>query len=212
MSNTASLPRRNAKSKIAAPAINIPADNPTRTTETWPIDQLKPHPKQTEVFSDLSEHELQRLVESIEKNGLEHPPEILPDGTLIKGHQRVRAAKSLGWTEIQVIVRNDLAAQGAEAVEEAFITDNLDRRQLGPLEIARCYRRLKALERNSPWGLSPREKGDLRDQLSKRFGVSGRTLDRYERMLDTPQAVQDAVARNAAPDDHGREGRRAGPH
>ncbi len=197
--NNSKLPRRSAESKIAAPASYALADQPSRTTEPWPIAELKPHPKQAEMFLDLPEHELQRLAENIDKNGLENPPEILPDGTLIKGHQRVRAAQSLGWTEIEVIVRHDLAEQGEAAVEEAFICDNLDRRQLQPIEIARCYRRLKVLERKSVWGLSQKEKGDLRDQLAKRFGVSGRTLDRYVRVLDTPQAVQDAAARNELP-------------
>lgn len=31
--------------------------------------------------------------------------------------------------------------------EYELISDNLDRRQMGPIEIARCYRKLKEMER-----------------------------------------------------------------
>jgi hypothetical protein len=50
--------------------------------------------------NDLNHHDFQHLVE------------ILPDGVIISGHLRVRAAEPLGWTEIDVMVRTDLAEVG----------------------------------------------------------------------------------------------------
>ena len=35
-----------------------------------------------------------------------NPLQVLPDGTIISGHQRVRAAKLLGWSHIEAVVRH----------------------------------------------------------------------------------------------------------
>src|SRR5437763_1950535 len=106
----------------------------------WKITKLKEHPLQEAVFGDISEEELAALAENMQEHGLREPVEILPDGTIIVGHQRVRAARKLGWKEIDVVVRHDLAAAGPAAVETHFIESNLIRRQLGTLARARCLR------------------------------------------------------------------------
>ena len=162
-----------------------------RKTEHRPISSLQPHDLQASVFGDLSEVELRDLADDIERNGLQTPVEILSDGTIICGHQRVRAHKLLGKQEIACWVRDDLEQQGDAAVECRLIDDNLHRRQLSKLAIARCYQMLKkvALE-NGYDGDDANE--DLRDHLAKRFGLSGKQVERYVRMLDAPFVVQQA--------------------
>ncbi len=154
------------------------------------ISSLRPHPKQA-IFPDLPPDELRRLAESM-KRGLDEPVEILPDGTIVSGHQRVKAAKLLGWKEIRCRVRYDLAKQGDDAVERRLIAANFNRRQLGPLDKARCYRRLLELERNKP-RRNGELRGELRDYLAKQFGFSGRNLERWAKLLDTPLEIQRAV-------------------
>src|SRR4051812_4245105 len=88
-----------------------------RRVVQWKVDKLAAHPRQ-EIFDDLPEPEFQILVESVRHGGIEVPLEILPDGTIICGHQRSRAAKVVGLTEVPVIVRDDLAAKGDGAVVE----------------------------------------------------------------------------------------------
>jgi len=170
----------------------------TRLYETRKPTDLKPHPRQAYLFGTWTEHEIKELATNMDRYGLLVPVEVLPDGTIIAGHKRVAAAILLGWAEITVWVRKDLDEQGPAAVERRLIEDNLDRRQLGPLEIARCYRELKALGRR-PGHISGPDRQDLRDQIGKRLGVSGRTLDRWLRVLDTPIEVQNAVATNQLP-------------
>jgi ParB family transcriptional regulator, chromosome partitioning protein len=46
--------------------------------------------------------DVQSLAESIEDLGLLHPVLVTPDGLLLSGERRLRAAKLLGWTEIPV--------------------------------------------------------------------------------------------------------------
>lgn len=163
-----------------------------RRIEPRPVDSLRPHPAQDAVFGDLPDAELQLLADDMQANGQANPIEILADGTIICGHQRVRAAKLLSWTRIECWVRDDLEAEGEAAVMDRLIADNLHRRQLSHLAIARCYAERKKLGRNN---LSGDADGDLRDLLAKQFDLGGRQLDRYARMLDAPIEVQLAYER-----------------
>ncbi|MDP6556934.1 MAG: ParB/RepB/Spo0J family partition protein [Pirellulaceae bacterium] len=164
------------------------------------LDCLKPHPRQAEMFWDQSDDEIKLLAADMDANGLLQPVEITKDGTIICGHGRVRAAKLLGWETIHCIIRDDLEEEGETAIERRMIDDNLNRRQLDPLQVARCCRRVKELERQvGPGELSCGAKVDLRDRIGKRLGMSGRNLDRYLRVLDTPPAVQRAVSEGRLP-------------
>lgn len=167
--------------------------HPEREYQKWSLRDLKPHPKQAELFSETTDAELQELAEDIKENGLAHAVEILPDGTIVAGHQRVRAAKFLGWKTIKCWVRTDLAEAGDAAVEARLIKDNLHRRQMSALDRARTYRRLKELEHGDDYWSPGKVRGDLRDYLAQQFGVSGRTLDRWERVLDATKPIQDLV-------------------
>ena len=161
------------------------------------LSELHSHPRQRDMFTDLPDADLRQLAEEMEREGLLEPVEILPDGMIISGHQRVRAAELLGWKKIRCWVRRDLAEAGSAAVERRFIEANFYRRQLGPLDKARCYQRLKELERGGRG--NGVVKGDLRDYLAGQFGLSGRSLDRWERLLDTPIEVQAAVSARKLP-------------
>jgi len=167
--------------------------NVNKRLEVWDITRLKPHPKQGKYFS-VTPQVLQELAEDLKRNGQLQPVEAVPDGTLIAGHKRVAAAKLLGWREISVWVRDDLA-QDPAAAERRLIEDNLNRGQLGPLATARCYRGLKELDRKRAGEALPDfVRKEMRDRIGQRLGVSGRTLDRYLRVLEgTPLEVQNAV-------------------
>lgn len=166
-----------------------------RKIEKWKLADLKPHPRQAELFSNLNKQEKQALAEDMKKNGQLVPAEILPDGTLICGHQRVEVARANGWTEIDVWVRHDLAAAGDAAVELRLIEDNVNRRQLDKLNLARCYERERELVANLPEHLRPRHKGDLRDVIARKLGLSGRTLDRYRLAGRAPKPIREACSR-----------------
>lgn len=121
-----------------------------------------------------------QLAESINTTGLQHPIDILPNGTILGGHNRLAAVRLLGWEEMPVRVRHDLAGKSDAELDQVFIEDNLNRRQMNPVQIARAYAALKGkcLPRDRA-----KHRGDLRDQLAKRFGKGGRMLDRYVRLL-----------------------------
>src|SRR4051812_6738101 len=81
----------------------------------WRLSRLQEHPRQAELFGNLPDEELRALAEDMRRHGQRQPVEALPDGTLLAGHQRLRAARLLGWDKIEVRVRHDLASDPAAA-------------------------------------------------------------------------------------------------
>lgn len=164
--------------------------------EKWRLSDLRESPHQESLFQNLSKEESEELKASMDAGGLRYPIEIRPDGEIVDGHQRFLAAQALGWEEIDVLVRDDLEHADESTIQTAMIASNLQRRQLRPLEIARLYLRMKEIEQGRPIkNTSHREQQDLRDKLAAKLGTqSGRTLDRYVRLLRAPRAVQDAVS------------------
>jgi hypothetical protein len=160
------------------------------------IDALKPHPRQAVLFGDISELELAALAADIAENGLKVPIDILSDGTIIAGHQRVRAVALLKRTEILAIVRHDL---DAVAADKAFIQDKLLRFHMGPMALARCCKTLIEIESSNDDAVErPQQRRLNRETLAARLKslscrVSGRTVDRYLALLKLPRAVQDAI-------------------
>jgi len=143
---------------------------------------------------------LRDLAQDMEARGLKEPLEILPDGTIVCGHQRTRAATMLGWDEIDVWINHGLSTQSERAVEQRLVEDNLTRRHLHRLDLVRCYQRLNDMageEHDGP--LRSHQLGRIRDVVGVRLGMSGRTLDRYLRVLDAPREVQDAFKAGKLP-------------
>jgi ParB/RepB/Spo0J family partition protein len=167
--------------------------------ESWAISGLKQHHWQAALFHDLDGDEFDALVDSMRREGLREPLQVTPDGTIIDGHQRHRAAVQLGWTEIRVRIRDDLAGD-QEAIDRAHIEANLSRRQLDPLDKARLARRLMELERGCrSASFSTQEKEELRDRVGRSIGYSGRHAGRLVNILSTPMAVQRAFSKGRLP-------------
>jgi ParB/RepB/Spo0J family partition protein len=146
---------------------------------------LHAHPRQRALFADLPDREIEQLKADLERNGLREPIRMLPDGTILCGHQRVRAARQLGWTTIDAIVVN--VESEAEA-EHLMIMDNIHRRHMGPIGFARLYSGLVKTQRMARSGST------LRDEIADRLGhISGRQLDRYRRLLKLPPAITEAI-------------------
>lgn len=170
-----------------------PTSAPPKRLETRDPKQLKSHPLQNVVIVDLKGPDRDRLKSDLDKNGQSYEIEITADDVIIDGHQRNRIALELGWPAVKVWVRDDLVNQAA--IEDRFLTANLNRRHMTPLEKARCYKYL--IEQAAKAGQRRRKtdgvRGDRRDELGKILGCSGRTLDRWLRVLETPVEVQQAV-------------------
>jgi ParB family chromosome partitioning protein len=165
--------------------------------QKWEISKLKRHPRQEEIFGDLPDAELRALADDMRRRGQQQPIEIRPSGEVICGHQRVRAARLLGWTTIDAIVRHDLDEKGDHAVEAHFLSDNLHRRQLSPLGRARCIKRLMEIESGSRTGsLGWKKREELKASIAKQLNLSPRSVSRYLLITAAPAAVQRAFDGN----------------
>lgn len=166
------------------------------------LDALVPYPAQDQFFDDLPEGELLQLAKALQEDHVE-PPHILPKNkaglainTILRGHQRLRAARHNGAKQISVLVRYDLAGSDRPTVERAFLIENQNRRHQDPLTKARVALRLFELEKERPL-LDSHAGGwleDARDRVGKVLAMSGRNLQRYFNLLMyTPVEIQNAV-------------------
>jgi ParB-like chromosome segregation protein Spo0J len=161
--------------------------------ETRLVTQLKSHSSQSALFNDLKGDDFANLVASLKRDGLTYPIEITTKNMLIDGHQRLRAAKQLGWTEIDVWVRDDLKTP--DAVDRGHIEANVLRRQLGQLDQARLIKALWDMDKNQPREHGDPPAGDTRDRIAEQFGIDGRTAQRWVNILRAPMEVQEAYSR-----------------
>ena len=122
------------------------------------------------------------LAANIAELGLLHPIVVRPDGCLIAGERRLRAAKLLGWTEIAARVVD------LDAVIRGELAENTQRKDFLPSEIEAIRRALEpiekaaAKERMSRGGKGVENfhtlPGKTRDKIGAFAGVSGRTLEK----------------------------------
>ena len=69
------------------------------------IEELIPHPRNSEFFDDMSGDKWKEFLESIKTSGVIEPVVITQDKVIVSGHQRVRACKELGIAEILAEVK-----------------------------------------------------------------------------------------------------------
>lgn len=100
------------------------------------------HPGQFQPRSYFDEGALTELAESIQKNGIMQPIIVRPVAggklEIVAGERRWRASKLAGLDTVPVIIRE---INNKQALELALV-ENIQRRDLGPLEEALGYQRL----------------------------------------------------------------------
>ena len=67
-----------------------------------PTDQLNTCPVNSEIYRET---DVLDLVNSISEVGLLQPLVVTPDRTIISGHRRFSAIRSLGWEEVQCKIK-----------------------------------------------------------------------------------------------------------
>ena len=82
------------------------------TVEMRPIASIKVTDRVRDGFGDLRE-----LIDSMRDRGQINPITIQPDGTLIAGERRYRAARELGWKTIACHIWEEKSAEELLAVE-----------------------------------------------------------------------------------------------
>jgi ParB family chromosome partitioning protein len=140
---------------------------------------IQPNPDQPR--KQFDETALEELASSIRNHGVLQPVIVTRDGSsyrLVIGERRWRAASRAGIAKIPAIVRE----VGERDRLEMALIENLQRRDLNPLEEARAYRLLL-------------DEFDLaHDELAKRVGKSRSHVSNLLRILNLDDNVLAAVA------------------
>jgi ParB/RepB/Spo0J family partition protein len=126
---------------------------------------------------------------SMAELGLLHPVVVRPDGTLIAGERRLRAAQLLGWAEIPVTVMD------LDAVARGKFADNSHRKDFTLSESVAIKRALEPIERAaarermaSPEKFSGQAKGNELDKVAIVVGKHRTTLAKAEAVVEAAEA------------------------
>jgi len=134
---------------------------------------------------------IDELSESLEQHGMIQPLVARRHGEryqLISGERRLRAAIKAGWQTVPVQVRDADDRQ----MSEVAIVENLQRKDLNPLEKAQSFRQY--LQRY----------GCTQDELAGRLSIDRSTIANLIRLLELPEAIQAALHSGTLTQGHAR--------
>ena len=141
--------------------------------------------------SVVNDADLAELANSLREHGLVQPIVVRAQGDryqLIAGQRRLFAARRLGWGKVPVRVLEVDDRQ----MSEIAIVENLQRRDLDPLEKAASFKQYLAA-----WG-------GTQDELAKRLSVDRSTVANLIRLLELPESVQQRLRSGAISMGHAR--------
>ena len=145
-----------------------------------PLDKIVANPFQPR--KDFDPEALEELAQSIRQQGVITPITVrkMPDGTyqLIAGERRCRASQMAGIKEVPAYVR---VATDMQMMEMALV-ENIQRENLGAIEVALAYKALIEECRLT------------HDQLSEKVGKNRSTITNYLRLLNLPAETQLALS------------------
>jgi ParB family chromosome partitioning protein len=167
----------------------FPKEDMEKDTISLPMSSIRPNPYQPR--SDYGDAEIAELIESVKGKGVIQPIVVRKSGSvyeLVCGERRYRAAKKAGLQRIPAVIK---VLTNREVLELALI-ENLQRKDLNPLEEAKAYHRLV------------KEFGLTQAEVSKVIGKDRTTITNRLRLLKLPLTIQTMVLRNEITEGHAR--------
>jgi len=165
------------------------ADSTGSGTIKVDVGRIESNPYQPR--QDFDPGELESLSESLRTHGLLQPLVVRQvDGRyqLIAGERRLQAAIQAGWTEVPVQV---IEADDREVAELAIV-ENLQRKDLNPLEKASSFQRYL------------RQYGGTQEELATRLQLDRSTIANLIRLLELPEPVQESIRQGKITQGHAR--------
>ncbi len=162
----------------------LPAIKPVPMQELPEVQHLRVDaivPNRYQPRQMFSPQELAELTASLKQNGLLQPILVRRKGDgiyeLISGERRWRAAKEAGLETIQAVIRN---CGDEESVVLALI-ENLQRKDLNPMEMARAYHRMM------------NEFGLTQDIIARRVDCDRSSIANIVRLINLPLEIQQLI-------------------
>ena len=154
------------------------------------LDDIIPNRFQPrEIFDDQA---LKELAVSIKEHGVIQPiivRKVENKYEIIAGERRYKASTMAGLTKIPAIVKN---LDDKESSKVALI-ENLQRKDLSPIEEARTYQKILELEENM-----------TQEELASTMGKTQSSVSNKLRLLELPEEIQDALLKEKISERHAR--------
>jgi ParB family chromosome partitioning protein len=153
------------------------------------LSGVEPNPFQPRTLFD--DEEIRALADSIRRTGVLQPVlvrRVNGHFQLVAGERRLRAARLAGLQRIPAVVRE---IDDRRMLELALV-ENLQRRDLNPIEKARAFQKLVETT------------GATQEDVGKAVGLSRPTIANFLRLLDLPPEIQEAVSRGTLSMGHAR--------
>jgi ParB family chromosome partitioning protein len=174
----------------AAPGAATASAPAPESVATMEINTIRPNPYQPR--TEFDSKEIESLSESLKKDGLLQPVVVRPAGAgfyqIVAGERRWRAAKLAGLARVPVVIRS---VDDKKMLELALV-ENIQRRDLNPMEKARAFKQLMTL---NSW---------TQDQVADSLGMARPTVANFIRLLDLPLEIHEAVSRGTISMGHAR--------
>lgn len=180
-----------AAAAVAAPQAAVAAEPELRATVPPRVDvhQIDSNPAQPR--QDFAAEEMKALAESISSHGLLQPVVVRRVHNryqLVAGERRLRAAIQAGWVDVPV---NVIEADDRQVAELAIV-ENLQRKDLNALEKAASFQKYLS------------QYGCTQEELAGRLKLDRSTIANLIRLLELPEAVQQALRRGKISQGHAR--------
>lgn len=142
------------------------------------VGQLQPHPRNNEFFDDIKDSAWEEFKEDIAERGILNPIIIDPNGIIISGTQRWRAACELGFDQVPVWTR---FYQDEDEMLLELIYSNIHQRfsSNDTMKIAKCADEIKRI-RGVHNGRPPIEVKDAGSILESENNGSVDSVDTYD--------------------------------
>ena len=153
----------------------------SETTESGPteipIDRIDPNPDQPRRVFETAQ--LQTLADSIRQHGVIQPivvRRVRDRFELVVGERRWRATREAGLTSIPAVI----AEVDADDRLALALIENIQRRDLNPIELAQAFRSLAEI-------------GATQEEIGHRVGLERSTIANHLRLLELPREFQQDV-------------------
>ena len=143
------------------------------------VEDLQPNPLQPR--QDFDQDSIAELAQSIKETGILQPLVVVPEENhykIVVGERRWRAAQKIGLTKVPAIVRH----LTEEEQIEASLVENLQRKDLNPIEIALAYQKLI------------KELNCTQEAVAEKVSKDRTSVANYLRLLKLPPEIQKMVA------------------
>lgn len=160
------------------------------------INELKPHPRNSEFFDDMTGEKWTEFLESIRTSGVIEPIVITTDKIIVSGHQRVRACDELG---IETIMCEIKSYKDEDSVIKDLLETNI--RQRGDVggSAKKVGLRIKELERlygvykGNHIGNENTNNSVSQSDIASQMGISVDTLQNYKLLAEMIPELEELI-------------------